>query len=56
MSTKLSIQKTKIKQARAVLLKYVYDKLEINDLHGAIDALMDMRELDAQIKILQENK
>lgn len=41
---------------RKLLLDYVYAKLEINDLHGAIDALMDMREIDAKLSILKESK
>ena len=41
---------------RKLLMGYVYMKLEINDLHGAIDALMDMREIDAMIKCIKESK
>lgn len=43
-----------LEQYRAHLLQYTYDKISQNDLHGAIDALMDMRELDAKIAILKE--
>lgn len=43
---RLTIQKIK-------MLSYLKLKLEQDDLHGVADAAMDIRELDAQLKLLE---
>lgn len=40
---------------RKMLLDYSIDKIHTNDIHGAQDALMDLREIDAKLEILPVN-
>ena len=42
--------------SRNVLLEYVYEKLSSDDLHGAIDGLMDMRDIDSELKQIDSMK
>lgn len=38
----------------SLLLQYSHMKINASDIHGAIDALMDVRDLEAEIKALEE--
>lgn len=39
-----------LKSQRKLLLEYTQIKIKEDDLHGAIDSLMDCRDIDAEIK------
>ena len=43
-------------ERRENLFTYVYNKLEEEDLHGAIDGLMDMRDIDSELKQIDSMK
>lgn len=43
----------KLEAQRVVLVDYLKSKLEADDLHGVQDAASDIREIDAQLKVLR---
>lgn len=47
-------RKTKLRYNIAILETYLKTKLEIRDWHGVADAAMDIRELEAQLRLLEE--
>ena len=40
---------------RKLLIEYLLDKVAVNDWHGTADAAMDLRELDAYWRGLNDN-
>lgn len=41
-------RKMSYKEKRKILILYTYYKMDIEDFHGASDAMNDLRELDAE--------
>lgn len=39
---------------KEIMLEYTYLKISEEDYHGAIDALMDLREMIEEVKVLNE--
>lgn len=44
----------KLEKRRASLIQYLLSKVDANDWHGVADAAMDLREIDAQLVLLEE--
>lgn len=45
---------TALTSKKPTLVSYIKDKMDLWDLHGAIDGLMDLRDIDIEIKQIEE--
>jgi hypothetical protein len=46
----------KLHQQKQDMIHYLNLKLQIEDWHGVMDAAVDIREIEAQIKIIKEQR
>lgn len=47
-------RKTVLLKRRAILIDYMVMKTEAEDFHAVADASMDLREVDAELRVLNE--
>lgn len=54
MTDKLRLGLEVLRVRRALYVKYLRDRAEVEDWHGVMDAAADLREIDAALKALSE--
>lgn len=46
-------RKLKLEAHRLTMVQYLYDKAGLEDWHGVMDAAADLREIDAELRVLR---
>lgn len=53
MKSDLDTLSHKLKERRAIMITYLKMRVELSDWHGVMDAAADIREIEAQLSLLE---